>query len=89
MGNWTWGINHRPLSSAEDGGSDVKKVCECGWKGTEQQRDPQVSVRRMEQSPGTRSAHHVLGQAGQEALVQDLSRDLLHFFFPLVPGESK
>lgn len=47
--------------------------------------------RPLPRSPGNPQcspAHHVLRQAWQEALVQDLCRDLLHFFFPLVPGET-
>lgn len=59
--------------------------------GASTERDGAVEADPLHGAQGTPQcspAHHVLRQAWQETLVQDLCRDLLHFFFPLVPGET-
>lgn len=72
-----------------------KKTWGHDQKGTEQQREtpgreaPRSAPGGWSRAAETRSAHHVLRQTRQEALVQDLCRDLLHFFFPLVPGQIR
>lgn len=91
-GDGSGGTGHRPPSPPQEGVTGIymwggKKTwgASLGRDGAVEGGPPPLSPGDPQCSP----AHHVLRQAWQEALVQDLRRDLLHFFFPLMPGETR